>query len=58
MSVFSHAELAYPAEGKLGWLATIDAAGMPHVVPLGVTTLIWTRSRLAGGTSPGPGSSS
>jgi hypothetical protein len=35
MSVFSDAELAYLAEGKLGRLATIDGAGMPHVVPLG-----------------------
>jgi pyridoxamine 5'-phosphate oxidase family protein len=29
------AELAYLAQGKLCRLATIDAAGMPHVVPLG-----------------------
>jgi len=35
MSVFSEAELAYLAKGKLGRLATIDEAGMPHVVPLG-----------------------
>jgi pyridoxamine 5'-phosphate oxidase family protein len=35
MSVFSEAELAYLAKGKLGRLATIDAAGLPHVVPLG-----------------------
>lgn len=35
MSVFSAAELAYLAEGKLGRLATIDAKGRPHVVPLG-----------------------
>jgi pyridoxamine 5'-phosphate oxidase family protein len=35
VSVFSAAELAYLAEGKLGRLATIDAAGFPHVVPLG-----------------------
>jgi pyridoxamine 5'-phosphate oxidase family protein len=35
MSVFSDAELAYLAEGKLGRLGTIDSAGMPHVVPLG-----------------------
>ena len=35
MSVFSDAELAYLAQGKLGRLATIDATGMPHVVPLG-----------------------
>ena len=32
MSVFSDAELTYLAEGKLGRLATIDGAGMPHVV--------------------------
>ena len=35
MSVFSEAELAYLAKGKLGRLATIDGAGMAHVVPLG-----------------------
>jgi pyridoxamine 5'-phosphate oxidase family protein len=35
MSVFSDAELTYLAKGKLGRLATIDAVGMPHVVPLG-----------------------
>lgn len=35
MSVFSEAELAYLAEGRLGRLATIDSVGMPHVVPLG-----------------------
>ena len=35
MSVFSDAELTYLARGKLGRLATIDGAGMPHVVPLG-----------------------
>jgi pyridoxamine 5'-phosphate oxidase family protein len=36
MSAFSDAELAYlSAEGKLGRLASIDPAGMPHVVPLG-----------------------
>jgi pyridoxamine 5'-phosphate oxidase family protein len=33
--VFPDAELAYLAKGKLGRLATIDEAGMPHVVPLG-----------------------
>src|SRR6201989_871811 len=32
MSVFSEAEMAYLAKGRLGRLATIDAAGMPHVV--------------------------
>jgi pyridoxamine 5'-phosphate oxidase family protein len=35
MSIFSEAELAYLSEGKLGRLATIDQAGMPHLVPLG-----------------------
>jgi hypothetical protein len=35
MSVFSDAELTYLAKGKLGRLATIEGAGMPHVVPLG-----------------------
>ena len=35
MSVFSDAELAYLAKGKLGRLATIDATGMPHIVLLG-----------------------
>ena len=35
MSVFSDAELTYLAKGKLGRVATIDGAGMPHVVPLG-----------------------
>src|ERR1035437_7835906 len=35
MSVFSDTELTYLAKGKLGRLATIDAGGLPHVVPLG-----------------------
>jgi pyridoxamine 5'-phosphate oxidase family protein len=35
MSVFSDPELTYLAQGKLGRPATIDAAGLPHVVPLG-----------------------
>lgn len=35
MSVFSEAERAYLSERKLGRLATIDQAGMPHLVPLG-----------------------
>ena len=35
MSVFADAELTYLAKGKLGLLATIDPAGLPHVVPLG-----------------------
>ena len=33
--MFSDAELTYLAKGKLGRLATIDGAGIPHVVPLG-----------------------
>jgi pyridoxamine 5'-phosphate oxidase family protein len=35
VSVFSDAELRYLAEGKLGRLATIDASGQPHNVPVG-----------------------
>ncbi|MDR7301975.1 PPOX class F420-dependent oxidoreductase [Haloactinomyces albus] len=36
MSVFSTSELAYLEEGnRLGRLATVDAAGRPHVVPVG-----------------------
>jgi pyridoxamine 5'-phosphate oxidase family protein len=35
MSIFTDEELAYLAEAKLGRLATVDAHGMPHVVPLG-----------------------
>ena len=35
MSVFSDAELAYLAEGKLGRLATIDPTGQPSNVPVG-----------------------
>lgn len=36
MSAFSEAELAFLAEGgKLGRLATVDAQGQPHVVPVG-----------------------
>ncbi len=37
MSAFSPAELAYLGEPRLGRLATIDADGVPHVVPLGWT---------------------
>ena len=33
--MFSAVELTYLAKGRLGRLATIDGAGMPHVVPLG-----------------------
>src|SRR2546421_9775918 len=35
MSVFSEAELAYLAEGRLGRLATIDPTGQPSNVPVG-----------------------
>jgi pyridoxamine 5'-phosphate oxidase family protein len=35
MSVFSPAELAYLGERRLGRLATVDPAGLPHLVPLG-----------------------
>jgi len=35
MSVFSQQELDYLAGRRLGRLATIDADGLPHVVPLG-----------------------
>jgi len=35
VSVFSDAGLAYLDEGKLGRLATVDGAGMPHLVPIG-----------------------
>ena len=35
MSAFTAQELAYLADGRLGRLATIDATGTPHVVPLG-----------------------
>jgi pyridoxamine 5'-phosphate oxidase family protein len=35
MSAFSDAELAYLRERRLGRLATVDARGLPHVVPLG-----------------------
>ncbi|HEV2759331.1 MAG TPA: PPOX class F420-dependent oxidoreductase [Acidimicrobiales bacterium] len=35
MSAFSMDELDYLAEGKLGRLATVDATGQPHVVPVG-----------------------
>ena len=35
MSVFSEKELNYLARQRLGRLATIDADGLPHAVPLG-----------------------
>jgi pyridoxamine 5'-phosphate oxidase family protein len=37
MSVFSDKELAYLGGKRLGRLATIEANGLPHVVPLGWT---------------------
>ncbi|HVB42545.1 MAG TPA: PPOX class F420-dependent oxidoreductase [Streptosporangiaceae bacterium] len=37
MSIFSEDELSYLADKRLGRLATIDAEGFPHVVPLGWT---------------------
>lgn len=56
MSVFSDAELAYLTNGKLGRLA-IDAAGIPQSFPqLALQPPGWTRSTLAAGTSPRPGS--
>jgi pyridoxamine 5'-phosphate oxidase family protein len=35
VSAFSSAELTYLSERRLGRLATVDAAGLPHVVPVG-----------------------
>ncbi len=35
MSVFTEQQLEYLAGRRLGRLATIDADGLPHVVPLG-----------------------
>ena len=35
MSAFSAAEMDYLSERRLGRLATVDANGLPHVVPLG-----------------------
>ena len=40
MSVFSAQELDYLSDKRLGRLATIDAGGLPHAVPLG-----WTYNR-------------
>lgn len=37
MSAFSAAERTYLDERRLGRLATVDGAGLPHVVPLGWT---------------------
>jgi len=37
MSIFSKNELDYLSDRRLGRLATIDADGLPHVVPLGWT---------------------
>ena len=37
MALFSDAELAYlTGERRLGRLATVDATGQPHVVPIGM----------------------
>ncbi|HET7480756.1 MAG TPA: PPOX class F420-dependent oxidoreductase [Rubrobacteraceae bacterium] len=35
MSSFTKAEISYMREQRLGRLATVDAAGVPHVVPVG-----------------------
>jgi pyridoxamine 5'-phosphate oxidase family protein len=35
MSVFTPAEIAYLRKQRLGRLATVDANGQPHVVPVG-----------------------
>ena len=35
MSSFTAAEIEYMREQRLGRLATVDAAGVPHVVPVG-----------------------
>lgn len=35
MSSFTTAEISYLGEQRLGRLATVDAAGVPHVVPVG-----------------------
>ncbi len=35
MSVFTHKEIAYLRDRQLGRLATVNAAGEPHVVPVG-----------------------
>lgn len=35
MSAFTSAEISYLGEQRLGRLATVDAAGVPHVVPVG-----------------------
>ncbi|MGN6812748.1 MAG: PPOX class F420-dependent oxidoreductase, partial [Thermomicrobiales bacterium] len=35
MSVFTPAEIAYLQSQRLGRLATVNAAGEPHVVPVG-----------------------
>jgi pyridoxamine 5'-phosphate oxidase family protein len=34
MSAFKEAEIAYMSEQRLGRLATVDAKGQPHVVPV------------------------
>jgi pyridoxamine 5'-phosphate oxidase family protein len=35
MGMFTDKELAFPREQRIGRLATVDAAGQPHVVPTG-----------------------
>lgn len=35
MSAFTPAEVSYLGEQRLGRLATVDVAGVPHVVPVG-----------------------
>jgi len=34
MSVFTHEEIEYLQENKLGRLATADAEGQPHAIPV------------------------
>ena len=59
MSVFSEKQLNYLASQRLGRLATIDADGLPHVVPLGwsYNPALDTVPTSAAATSPGRRSS-
>ena len=50
MRDFSAAELEYLSERRLGRLATVDLAGRPHVVPIGMWQV---NSSSARSTSPG-----
>jgi hypothetical protein len=50
--VLSEAELTLPAKGKLGGLATIDEAGMPHIESRWRYDPSRTRSTLTAATSP------